>query len=278
MKISITDKIKKDIFIALFHIIKINTSTILCIVSGEKLYIQGMDKSHICLFEISINKEWFNEFQEIDEEEFISFDTQMFYSIINNVSESQTITIYTNTSKNDNINDNINDNDINDNDNDHIYIDLTANEYKKKDEFNKHFKLTLVENDYEVMNIPKTEYNCDILISSKKICDITGQMINFGDDLSVKLSENDITFSTHSTTGEMNVKINIDELDELSMDEGIEGHIFVYNIHYIAKMCLTNKLSNKIYLHLNKELPMKINYDLGEYCNASFYIAPKLEG
>jgi hypothetical protein len=102
-------------------------------------------------------------------------------------------------------------------------------------------------------------------------------MINFGNDLIIQLSETDITFSTYSNTGEMNVKINIDELDELSMDEGIEGYSFVYNMHFVSKMCLTNKLSSKLYLHLNKETPMKINYDLGEYFNVSFYIAPKIE-
>jgi hypothetical protein len=30
----------------------------------DYLYIQGMDKSHICLFDVKIFKSWFNEYQK----------------------------------------------------------------------------------------------------------------------------------------------------------------------------------------------------------------------
>jgi proliferating cell nuclear antigen len=259
MKISLVDKIKKDLFIALFNIIKTNTSSICCIINSEKLYIQGMDKSHICLFDININKKWFNEFElSEDKQEIITFDTQKFYTIINTVSESQTINIYTKTD-------------------DFLFIDLVANEYKKKEEFNKHFKLSLNENDYEIMNIPETDYNCDILINSKKICDIISQMSNFGDDLRIQIKNDDIIFSTNSNTGEMNVKLSTEEFDEILIDEEIEHLDFTYSIYFINRMCLTNKLSSKIFFHLSKELPMKIKYDLGEEFIVCFYIAPKLD-
>ena len=54
MKIVISDKAKKDIFTALFQTLK-NCTNIICVIFYEEyLYIQGMDKSHICLFNVKI--------------------------------------------------------------------------------------------------------------------------------------------------------------------------------------------------------------------------------
>jgi hypothetical protein len=48
------DKIKKDMFTALFQTLK-NCTNIICLIFYEDhLYIQGMDKSHVCLFNIKI--------------------------------------------------------------------------------------------------------------------------------------------------------------------------------------------------------------------------------
>ena len=250
---------KKDTFIALFQIIKNNTSTICFIINSELTHIQGIDKSHICLFDININNSWFNNFEfEGTEEKIICFDTQTFYNIINSASVSQSIHIYTN--------DEI----------DNLYIDLITEDCKNKNDFNKQFKLSLNENEHEILSIPESNYNCDMLICSKKICDLVNQMSKFGADLSIKVSENNVVFSTYGDNGEMNVKMDIDDFDEIIIDEDIEGHEFKYSIHYITKMCLTDKLCNKIYFYLSKDLPMKIYYDLEHSFTVCFYIAPKV--
>ena len=63
MKIVINDKVKKDIFTALFQTLKSCTNIICVIFHDDYLYIQGMDKSHICLFNVKILKSWFNEYR-----------------------------------------------------------------------------------------------------------------------------------------------------------------------------------------------------------------------
>ena len=65
MKLSINDKNKKDLFIALFQTLK-NCSTIISIFfKKDHLFIQGMDKSHICLFDIKIFYKCFIIFTEL---------------------------------------------------------------------------------------------------------------------------------------------------------------------------------------------------------------------
>ena len=65
MKVIISNKHKKDLFVALFQTLK-NCSTLVNVkFQKDMLHIQGMDKSHICLFDVKIQKKWFDEFGRI---------------------------------------------------------------------------------------------------------------------------------------------------------------------------------------------------------------------
>lgn len=268
MKIVIRDKSKKDQFNALFNIIKINTTNVNIIFNTDELHIQGMDKSHICLFDMYITKDWFNDYQHSSEESNICFDTNTFYNIINNVSKNQSI-IISNTEHQYN---------CDKNDNDFLYISLINEDYKEQDnsEFDKYYKLQLNENDYELMNIPDCDYNCDFVINSKKIVDITNQMLSFNNDIEIICSEEYLQFKVDGGNGEMNVKIKTDDLDEFSIEDG-EKFSFRYSLQYLSKFCLTKNLSDKISFCLSNDYPLKIKYDMGDDINICFYIAPKLE-
>ena len=254
MKITISEKHNKDLFIALFHILK-NCSTIVNISFDiENVHIQGMDKSHICLFDISIQKNWFNNY-EVDELTRVAFDTNVFHLIISNKTDGYDILIHSETE-------------------DNLNIDLLASQ-NTKGEFNKHFKIPLCEYDYEEMNIPTTDYEAEFSISSKKICEIVSQMVVFGTDINIRCSEEKIDLVTNGVTGEMLVNIPIDDLTEFCIieDEKID---LTYSLSYINKMCLTNKLSNEIEFFVSSESPMKIKYDLGYESTLLFFIAPKI--
>ena len=81
MKIQISDKKKKEAFVSLFQILKNCSSLITTKINSESLHIQGMDKSHVCLFDAKINSTWFSSF-EINKDVNLSFDSSVFYSII----------------------------------------------------------------------------------------------------------------------------------------------------------------------------------------------------
>ena len=58
MQIKINDKKKKDMFVSIFQVLK-NCSTLISVTfKTELVHIQGMDKSHICLFDVKILKAW----------------------------------------------------------------------------------------------------------------------------------------------------------------------------------------------------------------------------
>ena len=257
MKVTISNKNKKDLFVALFQIIKGCTSVVRVIFQEEKMYIQGMDKSHICLFEVNIQKKWFDEYIVYENTNVICFDTNIFHLIISSKQDSHNIIIHSSGTDSDNIN-----------------IDLMSQEHTKG-EFNKYFKIPLVDYDYDEMNIPVVEYDAEFSISSKKICEIMSQMLAFGNDLNIKCSEEKIDLVTDGIVGEMLVNIPIDDLNEYSI---VEGDVIdlKYSLNYISKMCLTNKLSSEVVFSISADYPMKINYDLGDDSSIVFYIAPKV--
>jgi proliferating cell nuclear antigen PCNA len=254
MKVIISNKHKKDLFVALFQTLK-NCSTLVNVkFQKDLLHIQGMDKSHICLFDVKIQKKWFDEY-EILEDNNICIDANIFHMIISNKTEGLNIIIRTENE-------------------DNLNVDLFSVEHSKG-EFNKYFKIPLADFDYEEMEVPNVDYDAEFSISSKKICDIVSQMILFGSDINVKCTEDKIDLITNGVTGEMLVNIPIEDLNEYSIVEG-EVINLNYSLSYINKMCLTNKLSNEIQFFISADYPMKICYDLGEDSSMVFYIAPKM--
>jgi proliferating cell nuclear antigen PCNA len=261
MKIMINTKNKKDLFVALFHTLKNCSNIVSIIFKSDHIYIQGMDKSHICLYEVKLLKQWFSIYEYKEEDiNTISFDAQTFYTIINRCHDTQNMELYF------------------DGNSDILNIDLDC-EYTElsKGVFNKYFKIPLVDFDNIVMEIPENaDYDSEFSIISKKICEITSQMIVFGNDINFKCFQDQIHLITNGTNGEMLVKVPIDDLNEYSI---IEDEIvdIRYSLTYIDKMCLSNKLSDEIQFSLSKEFPMKIKYDLGDDSSIVFYIASKID-
>ena len=142
MKIQINDKKKKDLFVSLFQVLK-NCSTLICITfENELAHIQGMDKSHVCLFDVKLNKNWFTNYDIIKSTK-ICFDSTVFHSIIATKSDNQDLVIK-----------------LSENNQDILHINFEFNESKKGD-FKKSFKMPLVEYEYEEMNIPNVVYDID---------------------------------------------------------------------------------------------------------------------
>ena len=258
MKIQISDKKKKDVFVSLFQTLKNCSSIINVKINSELLHIQGMDKSHVCLFDAKINSIWFSSF-EIKKDVNLSFDSSVFYSIISSKSDSQDLIITM---------------DYDNEDTFHIHFIPQEKESKKCD-FKKFFKMPLTEYEYDEMAIPVVEYDAEFSLSSKQISDMFSQLSNFGNDIVIKCSEEEINLTTNGVSGEMRVDIPIDDLSSYSIIEGQEI-ILTYSLSYINKMCITNKLSNDIEFSLSNNCPMKISYDLGDNSLLQFFMAPKM--
>jgi proliferating cell nuclear antigen PCNA len=258
MRLTIVDKQKKETFISIFQVLKGCASTINISFNAEDVYIQGMDKSHVCLFDIKILKEWFHVYETDDtDKSVVGIDTSIFYNILSMNKDNCSLTIHY------------------ENDPDCINIDL-INETNAAGEYSKYFKLPLVDLDCDLLHIPDTDYAAEFSVNAKKIHEITSQLQIFGDVMNIQCNEEKINIISKGVDGEMMVNIPIDDLEEFAISEGEELNIS-YSLNYIHKMCITTKLSSEIKFHISGDCPMKISYDLGYNSHVMFYIAPKIE-
>lgn len=260
MKIVINDQVKKNLFCSLFNVLKNCSNIISIICKSDGLFIQGMDKSHVCLFQVNISKNWFYVYEismDKDNEDIINIDCAMFYTVLSVANENYNVEI-------------IQDN----NDKDNIMINLVSFTGKKEC-FDKYFKIPLVDFEIELFEIPNVDYDAEFSINSKNITEIANQMLVFGTDINIICTEEKINLVTNGVTGQMTVNIPIEDLNEYSIIEN-QTISLKYSLNYIGKMCLTNKLSSNIDLLISLEYPMKIKYDLGQESSLVFYIAPKI--
>jgi proliferating cell nuclear antigen PCNA len=263
MKLTITDKNKKDLFVSIFQNIKNSSTLVNLLFDPEKLHVQGCDTSHVYLFNLDIFKSWFSTY-EVDKPYNICLNASIFCKVLSTKNEHD-IVLY-----------------FNDESNDILHIELINPVINKTDkgDFNKFFKIPLNEIvDYQELSIPDTDYDADFVIASKKLVDIVNQMSNFSEDvydINIVADGDNIILSTESISGgAFTAKIDSDNIIEYAIVEDVTINL-KYSIQYI-KSCLTNKLSNNIKLSITDSLPMKIYYDLGDNSYFVYYIANKID-
>jgi proliferating cell nuclear antigen len=263
MRLTITDKIKKDIFVTIFLCLKSFTNSVHIVFKPTHVYLQGMDKAHVCLYDIKVAAEWFTQYEFTDgglelggDAPAISINTATIHNVLSISQNNQTLVMHYQG------------------DPEKLNIDF-INDLQLKGEFSRFFEIPLVELDLQLLEIPTVEYDAEFTVSAKKMHEITSQLSLFGENMNIFCSEEMINISATGDAGKMMINIPIDDLNEFSISEGQEYKLN-YSLNYVHKMCITTKLSQDISLSISESFPMKIAYDIGDGSSAVFYLAPKI--
>jgi proliferating cell nuclear antigen PCNA len=261
MKFSIENKTKLEMFVALFQLLK-NWSTQLNLqFEPDQLYIQTMDKSHICLSNIVIKASWFSEYF-VEEATSISVDTGSFATMMNYAVKHNKV-------------------DIIFNDADKLFINLTSGTATASTagtvstNFDHFFELPLMDVEQENLSIPTVDYDVEFSMDSKKFSDLISELMVFGPNLNIICTEEVLEFNSSGDTGKLKVNIPIDSLNEFAISEGEKLDIS-YSLAHIGKMCLSTKLGGEIGVGISAEYPMSLKYSLGEESTVAFFVAPKI--
>jgi proliferating cell nuclear antigen PCNA len=259
MKITLNEHRKINIFISLCALLKKSNSIIRMVFDIDHLYIQGMDKCNICLYDIKIYSNWFSCYEPSLQgvKEVVSVDLNTLHLILSLYKEGNELTFSF------------------DDESEEITIAFD------KDDSNKTFVIPLINYEIDYMSIPESSYNVEIKLKSKKICDLTTQLLLFGDNLNLDCFDEKISFNTSGEKGKMNAYINYDEMIDYNLN--IEDDIkTTFSLNLLNKLCLSTNLSEDITLFISDKYPMKIKYMLDEEVDDSkqsyieFYIAPKI--
>jgi proliferating cell nuclear antigen PCNA len=257
MRLVIDNKPKLEIFVAIFQLLKNWSSNINIVVDTNKLSIQSIDKSHICLVDITITDKWFSIFN-CSKNNLFSVDANHFAIIMNYALKHNTLELIYNDENNI----------------DKLFVNL-LNGNDNKTTFDHLFEINLIDIVEDSLVIPKVDYDVEFTIEAKKIVETLTNLNTFGQDLNITCTETLVALTSQSDSTKLNVNIPVDDLDEYSITEDSDINVS-FSLTHLCKMCLSVKITPVIHIGLSCEYPMLIKYDLGEDTIISFFIAPKI--
>jgi proliferating cell nuclear antigen PCNA len=257
MKLTIENKAKLEMFVALFQLLKNWGSYLSLQFNNEELYIQSMDKSHICLSSIVIKAAWFSEYS-VSEGTNLSVDAASFATMMNYALKHNRLEITESGA-------------------DKLCINLLNGEDLKtvKDNFDHFFELPLMDVEHETLLIPEVDYDVEFTMDAKKFGELISELMVFGPNLNIVCTEDLLELNANGEAGKLKVNVPIDSLNEFAISEGEKLDIS-YSLIHIGKMCLSSKLGNEISLGISAEYPMALKYSLGEGSTVAFFVAPKI--
>ena len=257
MKVSINDPEKLNQFITIFQYLKIITNDINLNFTENGLHTQALGTNHVCLVEINIDKKWFSNY-DVGKSCCLGINCETFHTILSCLEKNNSF-------------------DMKYDDGDTLNISI------KSEKIEKQFEMRLLMIDVNSFNIPDVEYSADIIIESKSFTDYINELNSFGDNLLIKCDGkdcNNVILESSGDNGKMNLIIDEDYMQEYSVEEDIELNVN-YSMSHIKKMTNFVKLNKTVEIHLSKEAPLKMKYNL---CNdqtednyLNIYLAPKVE-
>lgn len=257
MKLIINNPSHAEIFTILFQYMKVFTEHINIFFENRRMYIQALDNSRISIFEVIFPSNWF-ELYEHTEDVTIGVNSNILYKLLSTRDKTQQISIIYDNTKEDKLN-----------------IHFTS---ESKTEFDKHFEISLMDIDNEMLSIPEIEYDAEFILGSSNFANIINQLKMFGDTLEIDCSEENILLCSSSLDqGKMFVEINIDDLSSFSINENEKLKIS-YSLAQMHNICLYNKVSKEVEVKIKSDSPLKIIYHLhdNEEAKFIFYLAPKM--
>jgi proliferating cell nuclear antigen len=257
MRLTIENKSKLEVFVGIFQLLKNWSSHINMHFENDKLYIQSMDKSHVCLADIEIKDKWFSVF-DCSKNNKISVDSTHFAILMNYALKHDKLELKYED----------------ENDVDKLYINF-LNGKENKISFDHFFELNLMDVDEDNLVIPEVDYDVEFTIESKKLVEVLSELNTFGQDLNIKCSESVVELKAQGDTTKLKVNIPVDDLDEYAIAEG-EAIDISFSLSHLCKMCLSMKMSSTMNVAISGEYPMSVIYNLGDESKVSFFIAPKV--
>lgn len=227
------------------------------------LYVQGMDKTHCCLFELNLRAEWFDEYDVgTCNCKTIGFSNLALHKMLNTRRENQAIEVVHCCDKN------------------HIDIGLTSPSGETAKNYNKQFELPIMDLEMELFTIPDIDADSDLTVNSSVFKDIIDELAVFSEKINIVLDSETIKFNTVAgDEGRMMITLKNDDITEYSIidDETISQ---TFNLKILKAVCGFNKISDEIKLSFSNDKPLfiRINLDGNDNSNyISFHLAPYID-
>lgn len=239
---------KATIFTQVLACIQQLNSEIVIRLEDESLYIQGMDNSHISMYELRLFKHWF-QLYEIEFSNTYGFQCDTLNKILSKRTEKQDIYI--------------------------DFSDETKIQLIFSDEISKKTHIiSSMDIDIETTGIPDIEYDIDIGIPSKLYKETIDELATFFDDMTIKCDEDTVIFGGKNDNVESSIEISTEHMTSYQYTDDMK---MTFSIRYLKIISLLSKICKEMLLHLHNEYPLRIDFNFDDEHRFSFYLAPKID-
>jgi len=143
------------------------------------------------------------------------------------------------------------------------------------------YEMKLMNLDAEHLGIPETDYAAVIKMPSAEFQRVIRDLSQFGDSLMISVTKEGVKFSAAGDIGVGNIKIaqnsNVDKEEESVTIEMQEPVSLAFACRYLNMFTKASCLSNQVCLSMSPEVPLVVEYNIGEIGHVRYYLAPKIE-
>ncbi|CAH3151835.1 unnamed protein product [Porites evermanni] len=226
--------------------------------SDNGISVQAMDSSHVSLVSLSLSHDGFEPFR-CDRNITLGMDTPTLSKVLKCASNDDSITIKAEDSS-----DTVS------------FVFESQNQERVCD-----YSIKLMDIDSEHLGIPDQEYDAVVHMPSSEFQRICRDLTQIGDSVKINCTKEGVKFSASGDLGVGNILLkqsaSVDkEEDQVSIElnEPVE---LTFALRYLNFFTKASPLSNTVTMSLKDDVPLVLDYRIGEMGNLKYYLAPKID-
>ncbi|XP_071439998.1 proliferating cell nuclear antigen [Hetaerina americana] len=234
----------------------LNEATFDCSDSGIQL--QAMDNSHVSLVSMNLRSDGFDKFR-CDRNLSMGMNLTSMSKILKCAGNDDIVTMK-----------------AQDNADSVTFVFESPNQEKVSD-----YEMKLMNLDQEHLGIPETDYACVIKMPSGEFARICRDLSQFGESVVIACTKEGVKFSAAGDIGAANVKLaqtaNADKEEEAVTIDMQEPVTLTFACRYLNSFTKATPLSPVVQLSMSSDVPLVVEYRIGDIGHIRYYLAPKIE-
>jgi len=226
--------------------------------SDTGIQLQAMDTSHVSLVSVSLRPEGFDKFR-CDRQLSMGMDLDSMAKILRCSSKDDTIIIKAQDQA-----DKVN------------FVFESPNQDKVSE-----YEMKLMNIEEEHLGIPDTDYDAIVKMPSGEFQRVVRDLSQFGDSLVISCSKEGVKFSVKGDLGNGNITLsqtaNVEKEEEAVIIEAIQPVALTFACRYLNMFTKATSLSNQVTLSMSPDIPLMVEYNMGNLGHIRYYLAPKIE-
>lgn len=143
------------------------------------------------------------------------------------------------------------------------------------------YEMKLMDIDADHLGIPETDYSCIVKMPAAEFQRICRDLSQVGESVVICCTKEGVKFSASGDLGTGNIKLaqtaNVDKEEEAVTIEMQEAVSLTFALRYLNFFTRATPLSPQVSLSMSAEVPLVVEYKIGDMGHIRYYLAPKIE-